>query len=184
MREMSLHILDIIENGVNAQADLIHLSIIEDREKNRLDIVIKDNGRGISKEMLEKVMDPFFTTRTTRRVGLGLSMFRETSKKCGGDFYIQSSEGEGTEVKTTFQLDHIDLPPMGEIAGSLTTLIMGNENVDFVYTHTVDGQEFELDTRDIKRELEDVPINHPDVILHLAQSIRESLREMKSVGTA
>lgn len=177
MRELSLHIMDIIENGINAGGDLISLSVGEDRKDNCLRITITDNGRGISSEILEKVLDPFYTTRETRRVGLGLSLFREASKRCAGKFNIASREGKGTQVEASFQLDHIDLPPMGDLASTITTLIMGNPGVDFVYTHEGEGEPFHLDTRVIAKELDGVKISHPQVIKHIAEMIRESLAE-------
>lgn len=118
-------------------------------------------------------MDPFFTTRTTRRVGLGLSLFREAARRSEGDFELRSQEGEGTEVRATFQLDHIDRPPLGDMAGTLTSLIVGNEDVDYVYTHVIDDRSLELDTREIKEELEGVPIHHPEVIRYLRQILRD-----------
>jgi hypothetical protein len=172
--------MDIIENGLAAGATRIGLSVVEQREDNWLKITITDNGRGIPEKMLQEVMDPFVTSRTTRRVGLGLSLFREASRRCKGEFSIKSKEGEGTEVQATFRLDHIDLMPLGDMAGSLTTLIMGNSDVDFVYTHEVGGKVFELDTRQIKEELEGVPIDQPEVIRYLATTIRESLADLKA----
>jgi len=178
---MSLHILDIAENGIGAGASLIDIAVTEDVKENRLIIDIKDNGRGIPADLLAHVLDPFYTTRTTRRVGLGLSLFREASKRCEGDFKISSRQGEGTEVTATFRLDHIDLAPLGNMAGSLTSLIMGNPNVDFVYTHKVDGKTFRLDTREVKKELEGAEITRPGVIKFLGDMIRESLADIRTV---
>ncbi len=170
--------MDIIENGINAGATLIHLTVIETRKNNRLYVTIKDDGQGLSDEKLQEVMDPFYTTRTTRRVGLGLSLFRETSRRCEGTFDIKSREGEGTEVFVSFQLDHIDLPPLGDMAGSMVSLIVGNPEVDFVYTHEVEEDTFDLDTRDVKGELDEVPITHPEVIKYLTETTRESLKKI------
>jgi hypothetical protein len=174
--------MDIIENGINAGADLISLSIVEDRKENWLRITITDNGSGIPAEMLEKVMDPFYTTRETRRVGLGLSLFRAASNRCEGEFNIASREGEGTQVDASFRLDHIDLPPMGDLASTITTLIMGNPGVDFAYTHEGEGDSFNLDTRVIAKQLDGVKINHPQVIKHIAEMIRESLSKLGRSG--
>ncbi len=154
---------------------MIQVSILEDREANRMEIIISDNGRGIPEEKLQEIVDPFYTTRTTRRVGLGLGLFRDTSRRCDGDFQVRSVLGEGTEISATFRLDHIDLPPLGDMAGTMAALIAGNGNTDFVYTHTVNGNLFELDTRAIKDELEGVPIHHPEVIRYITQTIREFL---------
>ena len=178
MREMSLHIMDVAENGIGAGASLVEISVKEDGKANRLTIGIKDNGRGIPTDLLDKVTDPFYTTRTTRRVGLGLSLFREASRRCEGEFGIQSKEGQGTEVCASFRLDHIDLAPMGDMVGTLISLIVGNPEVDFVYTHEVDGRVFKLDTREVKQELEDVEVTRPEVIKFLGEFVRESLAEI------
>jgi hypothetical protein len=169
--------MDVAENGLEAGADLIRISVVEDREANQLEIIIADNGRGIPEEKLPEILDPFYTTRTTRRVGLGLSLFRETARRCEGEFQIRSEVGKGTEVRATFQLDHIDLPPLGDMAGTMAALIAGNGTADFTYTHVVDGERFELDTRAIREELEDVPIHHPEVMRYVTQTVREFLSE-------
>ena len=172
--------MDIIENGLTAGATLIELSIAEDRKSNWLRITITDNGCGMSKEMLQHVLDPFFTTRTTRRVGLGLSLIREAGRRCDGEFTITSQEGKGTKVCVSFRLNHIDLAPLGDMAGSLTGLIIGNSDVDFDYTHDVDGKVFHLDTRQIKEELDGVPIDNPKVFTHILGAIRDSLADLQA----
>ena len=179
MRELSLHIMDIIENGLAAGANVIRVFIVEDRQKNWLRITITDNGCGMPEEILKKVMDPFFTTRTTRRIGLGLSLFREASRRCDGELNIKSKPSEGTEVVATFRLDHIDLPPFGDMSASMTSLIMGNPDVDFIYTHERNRNHFQMDTRQIKEELDGVPINHPEVLKYIDGTIKESLEELK-----
>jgi hypothetical protein len=167
--------MDVAENGLDAGADLIRITVREDRDADRMEITITDNGRGIPREILPRILDPFYTTRTTRRVGLGLSLFREASRRCEGDLQVQSEEGRGTEVTATFRLSHIDLPPLGDVAGTLAALIAGNGQADFVYTHEVDGRRFELDTRAIREELEGVPLHHPEVIRYVTQTVREFL---------
>ena len=180
MRELSLHIMDIVENGISAGATLIRITITEDIKANRLKIEIRDNGRGISREKMEKVMDPFYTTRTTRRVGLGLSLFKEASKRCEGEFRLTSEEGKGTEVLATFRRNHIDLAPLGDMAGSLTSLIMGNPEVDFLYTHRVDEEDLVIDTREIKNALDGLTINDPHVIKYISDTIRESITDLRA----
>jgi anti-sigma regulatory factor (Ser/Thr protein kinase) len=182
LRELSLHIMDIAENGLAAGASLIDISVVEDEKRNRLRIQIKDNGRGIPVDLLEKVLDPFYTTRTTRRVGLGLSLFREAARRCDGEFHIDSKEGEGTGVLATFRLDHIDLAPLGDMAGSLISLIMGNPDASFVYTHEVAGKTFRMDTREVEEDLDGVPITNPEVIRYLAGFIRGSLADLRTMG--
>ena len=180
MRELSLHIMDIMENSLRAGAGLITLAIEENRKGNLLRVAVKDDGKGMPEEMLQEVVNPFYTTRTTRRVGLGLSLFQEAGRRCAGEFNIKSKEGEGTETCATFQLDHIDLPPLGDMAGSLISLIMGNADVDFVYIHKVDDKEFIFDTRRIKKELDGLPVNHPKVLKYLADVIRDSLADINA----
>ena len=180
MRELSLHIMDIVENSVAAGAIRVRISVVEHTPRNLLRISIRDNGRGIPEHQLERVLDPFYTTKTTRRVGLGLSLFREASRRCDGEFTIRSKEDEGTEVSASFRLDHIDLAPVGDMASSMTSLIMGNPGVDFIYTHERNGKSFQVDTREVKKELEDLPITHPEVIKFIGDSIRESLEEIKA----
>jgi Histidine kinase-, DNA gyrase B-, and HSP90-like ATPase len=174
LRELSLHILDIAENALDAGATFIGIFLSEKRADDLFRITIEDNGRGIPSENLEKVLDPFFTTRQTRRVGLGLSLFRETSRRCGGTFALISREGSGTRVEATFGLGHIDLPPMGDIAGCISTLLMGQPRLNLVYEHEVDGEKFTFDTREIREGLEEVPIDNPRVLMHLNQMIRDS----------
>lgn len=171
--------MDIVENSLSAGASLVEIQVAESSRANRLELRIRDNGRGIPARLLGKVTSPFFTTRTTRRVGLGLSLLQEAARRCNGRFRVHSEEGKGTEVWASFERDHIDLAPLGDVGGSLTGLIMGNPEADFLYTHEVDGEVFRLDTREVKRELEEVPINHPKVIMQLGAMIRESLAEIR-----
>jgi anti-sigma regulatory factor (Ser/Thr protein kinase) len=178
LRELALHIMDLAENGLNAGATLIELSVDEDRLANRLTITIRDNGRGIPEKLVNDALSPFFTTRTTRRVGLGLSLFREASRRCEGTFELKSEEGKGTEVSATFRMDHIDLAPLGDMGSTLSCLIMGNPGVDFLYRHRVDDRTFQLDTRQVKAELEGVDINEPEVVQYIGALINESLSEL------
>lgn len=179
MKELSLHIMDIIENSIRADADLICLEIEESFALNQIRISIKDNGGGIPANLLCRVTDPFYTTRPKRRVGLGLSLFREASRRCEGSFSIESKEGEGTMVEALFMMDHIDLAPMGDIRGTMISLIMGNPGVEFVYTHKAGARCFHLDTRIIRSELEGVPFNHPKVMGYISGVIEEGLAELK-----
>lgn len=180
MREISLHIMDVAENGLAAGASLIEISVVEDSKRNRLEIQIRDNGRGIRSDLLERVFDPFYTTRTARRVGLGLSLFREAARRCDGAFGIRSKEGGGTEVYASFRLDHLDRAPLGDMAGSFATLVMGNPGADFLYTHEVAGRAFRMDTREVKKTLEGVPITQPEVIAYLRDYVGQCLNELRS----
>jgi anti-sigma regulatory factor (Ser/Thr protein kinase) len=178
VRELSLHILDIAENGITAGADCIQILINEARNEDLLTIVIEDNGRGMPAEKLQKPTDPFITSRTTRRVGLGLSLLAAAADRCAGKLEIETEPGRGTRVEATFRYSHIDRAPVGDMASTITTLIMGNPQVDFVYTHIVDTEDFVLDTRDLKESAQDQSLTDPVLIFHLSQSIRNSLNEL------
>jgi len=184
MRELSMHIMDIAENGLNAGANLIGISIEEDSQENWLRVTINDDGCGIPQEKIDRVVDPFYTTHSTRCVGLGLPLWLEASRRCDGEFSVESVEGKGTNVYATFRLNHIDLAPWGDMAGSLTGLIVGNPRVDFIYTHTVNSELFSLDTRQIKEELDGLSLDHPEVIAYLTDAIRGSLEELETARVA
>jgi hypothetical protein len=174
--------LDIAENGITAGADCIYIRVEEARANNLLTIVIEDNGRGIPAEKIEKLMDPFVTSRKTRRVGLGLPLLAAAAERCEGKLEVAAKAGAGTEVVATFRYDHIDRAPVGDMAATITTLIIGNPEIDFVYTHKIDDDEFTLDTRELRSELGDASLSDPMVIHHLAASIRNSLRRLASTA--
>ncbi len=176
-RDLSQHILDIVENGAKAGATLLHIDIEEDFEENRLSITVRDNGQGMDPEMLRRVTDPWVTTRTTRKVGLGIPFLKQTAEMCGGYFEIESRLGEGTETRAVFQHDHIDRPPLGDLIGTLMCIIVGYPDIDLVYRHRVDGQEFTLDTREVREILgDDIPFSDPDVLAYLRGTLREELK--------
>ncbi|CAO0824151.1 hypothetical protein DFAR_440003 [Desulfarculales bacterium] len=148
MEDLSLHILDIVENSLMAGASLVSVAIEEDPESDRIAITVADDGRGMEPKLLARVTDPFVTTRTTRRVGLGLSLMQANACSWGGDLTVQSPPGAGTTVRVWFQRDHIDRPPLGDWPRTLFGLILTHPEVDFRYSHRLGEQEFELDTRD------------------------------------
>ncbi len=150
MEDLSLHILDIVENSIRAKASRIEIKVIEDMAKDLLMIEIKDNGQGIDEETIKKILDPFFTTRTTRKVGLGLPLLSQSARESGGEVEIESKVGRGTKVKATFGYSHIDRKPLGNMETTLITLIAGNPKVDFRYEYKKDELEYRLDTREIR----------------------------------
>ncbi|MGC9324228.1 MAG: ATP-binding protein [Desulfomonilia bacterium] len=179
MIELALHILDIAENSSRAEASLIEISIVEDTGQDMFSMEIRDNGVGMDAEMLEKAMDPFFTTKKVRRIGLGLPMLAQAANTTGGRFFIQSQPGAGTVVRAEFRHSHIDRQPLGDVAGSITALILGNPDIDIVYTHTRNGRAYVLDTREIRETLEDVPLNHREVLTLIRDNIREGIEELE-----
>ncbi len=181
MLEIALHILDIVENSLAAGADLVQISLDKDDGRNLLTISITDNGSGIPFEEQSRVTDPFFTSRTTRRVGLGLSLLRQAAEGCGGSFNLESAPGRGTRVTVTFILSHLDRAPLGDMQSTLISLIVGRPDVDFVYRQKTGAGESILDTREIKRTLEDVPLSHPEVVSFLRNSLTAVLGELGRV---
>jgi hypothetical protein len=164
MEDLSLHILDVVENSTAAGATLVEIRIREDREQDRLVITIRDNGRGMSPEMVARVRDPFTTTRTTRRVGLGLALLDQAAREADGALDVRSSPGRGTEVVASFRHGHIDRRPLGDMAATMVSLLLGNPGVDFVYESNAGGAAVELDTRELREQLGDVPLTRPDVL--------------------
>ncbi|WP_424910650.1 ATP-binding protein [Thermovenabulum sp.] len=176
-----MHILDIVENSINAGATWVKISIKEEREKNLMTITITDNGKGMDEDTVKKVVDPFFTTRTTRRVGLGIPLFAQAAKMAGGDFKITSKLGMGTKVEATFIKNHIDLQPLGNMADTLVTLCALYPHVEFIYEHSVDDKIFVFDTGEIKKRLNDVPINHPLVLDFIKDYVDSNLKSILEV---
>lgn len=182
MPEISLNILDVAENSIRAGAGYIEIDVIADSQKDTLEIMVRDDGCGMDEEQVRRVTDPFYTTRTTRRVGLGIPFFKQAAESTGGSFQIASRVNEGTCVKAIFGLSHIDRMPLGDMAGTVTALIRLNPGVDFVYRHTVDGRSFEMDTRELRAQLGDVPLSEPDVMEWIDGYLRE--QEDSLGGTA
>lgn len=178
MQDFSLHILDLVENSINAGARLIEIRVEEEVERDILTIELKDDGEGMSREMVNKVLDPFVTTRTTRRVGLGLSLFAQAARSCNGEVRIDSQLGEGTRLVGTFQLSHIDLKPWGSMVDTLITLIVGNPEINIFYHHRKGPFEYTLDVEMIKKELGEVPIFDPAVISVLRNDLKENLNQI------
>ncbi|MCK4258041.1 MAG: ATP-binding protein [Halanaerobiales bacterium] len=182
MRELSLHILDIVQNSIRADAKEIRISIDINTTTDQMIILIKDNGCGMSNEMMEKVLDPFTTTRTTRRVGLGLPLFKAAAERCDGDLVLQSEVGKGTTVRTLFGFNHIDRAPLGDIEATIITLIQGKPDIDFIYHHQYDELVYDLSTKEMREELEGVPLNHPMVLDFVRKDIQEGLENMMEKG--
>lgn len=178
MRELSLNVLDIAQNSLAAGATLVTLEVQE--ADGWLTLIIADNGRGMTAEQLERIRDPFYTTRTTRRVGMGIPLFRMAATMAGGSLTVESTLGSGTTVTATFRLDHIDRMPLGDMVGTVAALIRLNPSVDFCYRHTVEEQSFTLDTRVLREVLGDVPLSEPDVMAWITANLEEGIRDLGS----
>jgi hypothetical protein len=176
VRELSLHILDALQNSVEAGASKVKLTIEEDMIADRLTIMIEDNGRGMDRETVKKVVDPFYTTRTTRRVGLGLPFFAAATEQAGGSLTLKSELGKGTRISATFKHSHIDRAPLGDICGSLLVFLLSKSEIRLHYIHRAGCRQFEFDTTHIRAELGDVPLSHPAVRDWLCEFIAQGER--------
>ncbi|MFZ4399026.1 MAG: ATP-binding protein [Bacteroidales bacterium] len=178
MKELSLHILDILQNSITAGADLIELIINENKVENLYSIIIKDNGKGMSSEMLAKVTDPFFTSRTTRKVGLGIPLLKQNAERCGGSFSINAELNKGCILKAIFQHNNIDRPILGDIAGTFVLTVASNERIRFIYSHTTEKGKYIFDTKEVKDAMDGISINQAQIIRYLIEMINENLIEI------
>ena len=178
MPEISLNVLDVAQNSVRAGASLISISVRADTKQDTLTIVIEDNGCGMTKEQAARVIDPFFTTRTTRKVGLGVPFFKLAAESTGGSFSIRSEPGVGTVVTAVFILSHIDRMPLGDMVSTIHTLITMNTGIDFLYTFCMDGRQFVLDTREFREILGDIPFDAPEISSYIREYLTENDKEV------
>lgn len=180
MTEISLNVLDVAENSIRAKADFIQISVTVDSVSDRMTIVIADNGCGMTAEQIAQVEDPFFTTRTTRSVGLGVPFFKYAAEITGGEFRIKSEPGKGTEVTAVFVLSHIDRMPLGDMNSTIQTLITFNTDIDFLYTYTIDEKSFSLSTSEFREILGEIPFDSPEVTAYIKDYLRENTEEVNN----
>ncbi len=183
MKELSLNVLDIAKNSVKARAGLIRITLEE--IGNRLTLTIGDDGCGMREEMLRGVVDPFCTTRTTRKVGMGIPLLKLAAEQTGGSVTITSRheseypDTHGTEVVAVFYRDHIDFTPLGDIVSTLTTLIQGSPDIDFAFTHTGERGGVSLDTREMREILgADIPLNDPEILQWIVGNLEEQYKNI------
>ncbi len=177
MTEISLNILDIVENSIRAEASLISIEVKADTDADRLTVFVEDDGCGMTPEQIAQAEDPFYTTRTTRKIGLGIPFFKMAALSAGGDFSIWSEPGKGTMLRAEFGLSNIDRMPLGDISGTIHTLVVFNPGIDFVYTYRYNDRSFVLDTREFRQILGDVPIDAPEVSSYILDYLNENKRE-------
>jgi len=182
MQDISLHLLDIIENSVRAGARRIRIRIINNTQDNYLRLIVEDDGCGMDNETLMQAQNPFYTTKEDRikKVGLGIPLFKQNAELCNGSFDLTSQPGLGTVLTAEFQTDHIDRMPLGSLEDTLLGAIIGHQDVDF-YINLIScdkgkQQSFHFDTEVIKSELGDIPLTYPDVIEYIQQSIKEGIQ--------
>ncbi len=178
MKTLALHILDIVQNSITAGARNIFIHIEEDTRENRYLIRVTDDGCGMTEETIRRVTDPYYTSRTTRKVGMGIPLLKQHAEMAGGHLRIASEEGKGTRVEAVFEHDHVDRQSTGDIAGVIVLLVGSNPEIRFQYIHQHNGGTYKLDTNEVKEVLEDVPLNDPEVMQYLKEMLRENLSEI------
>lgn len=175
MRELALHILDIAENSISAGANKVEIVVKQDSLNDELWISVKDNGKGMNEELLAKVMDPFVTSRTTRKVGLGIPLLKQAAEACNGGMTIESQPGLGTELIVKFQDSHIDRMPLGSLADTFLSLLLGTPDVNWVLHYQVDDQVFDFDDTEVKQVLDGMPLTDYRVIEYLTNTIQDGI---------
>ena len=178
MRELADNILDIAQNSIAAGASLVEIDIIVSHAQDTVSLTFIDNGCGMSEDMVRAVCDPFTTTRKTRKVGLGLPLLKMTAQATGGEMSIASKPGEGTTVRVTFGLSHIDRPPMGDVSGVLYTLVLMNPTTDFRFTLDYEGKTFALDTREVREAVAPIPLDHPEISAWIRDCLKQNIDEL------
>lgn len=190
MRELALHILDIAENSVSAQAKNITIGVTEDLVKDRLVIFIQDDGKGMDAQTAATVIDPFVTSRTTRKVGLGIPLLKEAAEMCNGELQLETSPGVGTKITVEFQRNHIDRMPLGDLADTFVNLLIAHPEIHWHFVYQVlrttlqpgaerGEQIFDFDDQPVKETLEDIPLCDPAVIAYLRELFEESIKELQ-----
>lgn len=179
MNDLSLYLLDIAQNSIAAKADIIEITIVEDFDGNRLELTIKDNGTGMSDEVIQLVADPFYTTRTTRRVGLGIPFLKMAANLANGDLEISSELGKGTIIKTWFELNNVNTPPLGDITETLFILMIHPEIKDLKYVHRYQMDTFEFSSSTIKDILDGVPFTEPSVMTYLKSYLNDNIKKLR-----
>ena len=178
MKELALHIMDVAQNSIRARATVIDISISESNKNNRLVIEIRDNGEGIPDEILTKITDPYTTSRTTRKVGLGLPLLRHHVELTGGRIGIYSQQGRGTRVEAIFVKDHIDLQPLGDLPGVIKLLLAANPEIDFTYTHETDNGKFIFSSAEAREMLEVKAFNDYSLLEQIKELLIENLTDI------
>ncbi len=182
MKELSLNVLDIAQNSIKARASLVSITIVETDET--LEVTVSDNGCGMKADFVATVTDPFSTTRTTRKVGMGIPLLKLQAEQTGGSFGITSKHEDeypndhGTQTKALFYKNHIDMTPLGDIIDTVVALIQCNPDIDFVFTHTLDNGEVSLDTRQMREVLGDIPLNNTEIIGWIIETLREQYNQL------
>ena len=175
MKDLSMHIMDILQNSTRAGATEVTLEVLEDAAADTLTIRFIDNGCGMDAETVQKVINPFFTTRTTRKVGLGLPLLKQNTEQTGGSLDIQSEKGKGTTVTAVFGRSHLDRPPMGDLAGTVVLTASAYPDIRFIFHYHNGETDYVFDTVEVNEALDGISIQEPEVIQYLKEMIQENI---------
>jgi hypothetical protein len=175
LKEIALHLLDIAENSVAAGAKTIEIMVEEDLANDRLKISVQDNGRGMDEALLARVSDPFVTSRTTRKVGLGIPLFKAAAEACNGHLSLTSALGKGTRLEVEFQRSHIDRMPLGDLAGTMLTLVVSFPEIHWLFHYRANGVAFSFDDEPIKKELGEIPLAEPVILAFIRELLEKGV---------
>jgi len=178
MKELSLNILDMIENSLAAKAGRIRITVTEDRKRDILEITVEDDGCGMTDDFAARATDPFTTTRGTRKVGLGLPLLKEEAESTGGHLEIKSSPGKGTVITAKFVDSHIDRPPMGDLPATVSTVIAMHPKIHFIFGYAAGGESFSTDSWELKRLFSPVPLSNPSVARGIEEYIKTNISDL------
>lgn len=179
MRELALHLLDIAENSISAGSSNIHIIVEETIPEDRLRMSVQDDGCGMDAEMVTRIVDPFFTSRTTRKVGLGIPLLKAAAEACNGYLIIHSAPGKGTHLEVEFQRSHIDRMPLGDLPGTILSLVVGSPHIHWTFIYNTDEGTFEFDDAPIKQELGEIPLTEPAVLKFLREFLLEGVSRLQ-----
>ena len=180
MNDLSMHILDIVQNSISAGARRVTLTVDENVGEDRLVIEIGDDGKGMTQEQVSRLADPFFTSRTTRRVGMGIPLLIQSARQSGGDVRIESEPGKGTLVTASFGYSNIDRPPLGDVANALMLMVSANPDMDFVLTYRYDGAEYVFDTADVREIFGDGALKDLTIVRNIEKMIKDNISEIRN----
>lgn len=180
MRELSLHLLDIAENSIAAESNNIEIEIVEDSNADLLKLKVEDDGRGMSEEMARQVIDPFVTSRTTRKVGLGIPLLKEAAEACNGSLTLTSEIGKGTSILVTFQRSHIDRMPLGNISTTFLNLLVSNPKIHWIFRYRFNNLVFEFDDAEVKPTIGEIPLTEPEILAILRQMIETGIKDVQT----
>lgn len=178
MNDLSLHIIDIIQNSLSAGASRITVAVDENVTADKLTITVADNGRGMTPDQVARLSDPFYTTRTTRRVGMGIPLLRQSAEQAAGSLTVESQPGLGTQITAAFQYSHLDRPPLGDLAGSFVLMVAANPEIRFILNYSYNGKTYRFDTDEVKEALGNIPLNEPAVVRMLTEMVSENITEL------